>query len=204
MTVHEADFRHFGPPYGANRASSLRWSIRPETQLHGDPGSLQLGPQQQSGDGCISGAVLPLIPPPDKGLYIYSIEVLTPYAQLVNDAMTDMINENIYDMERKYASRAGVILVRVRVYSTPTSSLPFFEEGIWKEITIEASQKDVLKLGKKSLNHVYPGDDSGPFDYANLELQFDAKDVASAPLTIAVSTSDGQHVETKFDLDKLK
>lgn len=141
---------------------------------------------------------------PDKGLYAYSIEVLTPYAQLVNDAMTDMINENIYDVERKYASRAGVILVRVRVYSTPTSSLPFMDEGIWKEITIEASQKDVLKPGKKSLNHVYPGDDSGPFDYANLELQFDAKDVASAPLTIAVSTSDGQRVETRFDLAKLK
>jgi hypothetical protein len=141
---------------------------------------------------------------PTKGPYVASIEVLTPYAQLVNNAMLDMVNENVFELQRKYASRAGVLFVRVRVYSTPTRTLPYRDEDIWKEFTVRASQEDVLKSEKKSLNHVYPADDSGTFDYADMELQFDAKNVASVPITIDVSSPDGQHVEAKFDLSKLK
>lgn len=141
---------------------------------------------------------------PQKGLYVSSIEFLTPYAQLVNDAMLDMANENVYDVQRKYASRPDMVLVRVRVYSTPTRMLPSADEDIWREITIRVSDAKELKSKKKSLNLVYPGDDAIGFDYADMELQFDAKDIDSAPITIEVFSLDGQRVEAKFDLAKLK
>lgn len=141
---------------------------------------------------------------PPKGPYIASIELLTPYAQLVTNAMVDMVNESIYDAQRKYALRAGVVILQVRVYSTPTSILPRNNEDIWGEITIQVSQSSELKFTKKSLNHVYPPPDAEGADYADMELQFDVKDVASAPITIDVSSPDGQRVEAKFDLSKLK
>jgi hypothetical protein len=143
-------------------------------------------------------------PMPEKGPYITNIELLTPYAHLVEDAMLGLVNENVFDLQRKYASRAEVVLVRVRVSSTPTSILPSRDEDIWKEFAIRASEEDELKYEKKSLNHVYPGDGSDANDYADLELQFDTKTVASAPITIDVSSTDGQHVEAKFNLSKLK
>lgn len=141
---------------------------------------------------------------PPKGPYIASIELLTPYAQLVTNAMIDMVNESIYDVQRNYALRAGVVILRVRVYSTPTSILPGNSEDIWREITIQAAQGSELKFAKKSLNHVYPPPDAEGDDYADMELQFDVKDVASAPIAIDVTSPDGQRVEAKFDLSKLK
>ena len=141
---------------------------------------------------------------PLKGPYVESIEVLTPYAQLVNAAMLGMGNENIYDVQRKYAARPGTLVVRVRVYSAPATMLPSSNDDIWKEFPVRVLQVIPLKFEKKSVNHVYPSKESGGSDYADIELQFNAKNVASAPITIEVSTPGSQRVEEVFDLSKLK
>lgn len=141
-------------------------------------------------------------PTPPRGPSISSIELLTPYAHVVTRAMA-MGNETVFDLERKYGSRAGSIQLTVRVSSTPTYMLPYSNDAVWNEFAITASQVHALKIKRKRLNRVYRGDDGGP-DYADMILRLNAEEVASAPIKIEVSTKDGQHVEATFDLSKLK
>jgi len=143
-------------------------------------------------------------PTPPKGPCISSIELLTPYAQIVNHAMLNLGNENVFNVEKKYGSRVGFVQLTVRVFSTPTYTLPYDDDALWKEFEVTVSQEHSLEIKRKRLTRAYPGEDGGGFEYADMVLRLNADDVASAPIKIEVSTSDGQHVEAKFDLSRLR
>jgi hypothetical protein len=140
-------------------------------------------------------------PLPETGPHISRVEVLTPYAQVVLGAESGEIRDSAMDAERHYRTHASLFLVRVRVYSTPTypSSLKWKE--FWEKLSILVAQEKPLKPGKK--DYLGPPRSRGPA-YTDVELSFDSAQIKSAPMTVEVSTPDGQHIEANFDLDKLK
>ncbi len=140
-------------------------------------------------------------PLPKTGPYISRVQVLTPYAQIVLSAEDGEIRGSAMEAERHYRTQPSLFLVRVRVYSTPTyPSAPKWEQ-FWEKLSILVVQGKPLKPEKKSYLGLPRG--RGPA-YTDVELSFAAAQIKSAPMTVEVSSPDGQHLEASFDLDKLK
>lgn len=140
-----------------------------------------------------------------KWPYVSRVELLTPYSQIVFAAKDDLANASMYDAVRKYASRDIPVLLRIQANWSPLSALPTDDKDVWGRFTISVAQGHPLNFSKRSWTPYYGsrGDTLG-FDYIEMEWQFDVKDVASAPIAIDVTSPDGQRVEAKFDLSKLK
>lgn len=166
--------------------------------------AFNLGRRNDQHTAAFLGQYFRRFPMPPKGPYISSIELLTPYAQVATHAMLNLVNENIFNVEKKYGTRVGFVQLTVRVSSTLSYSLPSDDDAVWKEFVITASQEHSLDIKRKRLTRVYPGDDGGGFEYTDMVLRLSAEEVASSPITIEVSTSGGQQVEAKFDLSKLE
>jgi len=142
-------------------------------------------------------------PLPKTGPHISRVQILTPYAQIVLGSEDGAIQGTVMDAEQGYQSQPSFFLVRVRVFSTPTYSSASQWEEFWQKLSIRVVQGKLLKPSK--INYIsrrFPGN-RGPGG-TDIELQFDAAQIASAPITIEVSSPDGQHVEAKFDLGQLK
>jgi hypothetical protein len=140
-------------------------------------------------------------PLPKTGPHISRVQVLTPYAQIVLGAEDGEIRGSAMAAERHYRTHPSLFLVRVRVYSTPTyPSAPKWAQ-FWEKLSVLVAQGKPLKPEKKSYLGLPSG--RGPA-YTDVELSFGAAQIQSAPMTVEVSSPDGQHVEANFDLDKLK
>lgn len=138
---------------------------------------------------------------PKTGPYISCVQVLTPYAQIVLGAESGEIRGSAMEAERHYRTHPRLFLVRVRVYSTPTFPSAPKGEQFWEKLSILVAQGESLKPGKTNYLSLPRG--RGPA-YTDVELSFDAVLIKSAPITVEVSTPDGQRIEANFDLDKLK
>lgn len=143
-------------------------------------------------------------PLPKTGPHIARIQVLTPYAQVVLRATQDEGVGTVSDAEREYAASPNLFVVRIEIFSTPTYSLPAQCEDLARKFAIGVVQQHVLKPFKTACSHLYAVPHSSPSSGTQIELQFDVAQIASAPITIEVSSPDGQRIETKFDLGQLK
>jgi len=164
-----------------------------------------LGRRRDATTGVFLSQYAHVFPTAKKWPHVGRIDLLTPYAQVVSAAKDDLLNDSVLDAEQKYGSPEVPLLVRVRAYWSALSAFPTADKDVWGQFAIVVSQEHPLTVKKKTwVPYRVTREDTPGFDYIDMELQFDAKDVAPAPITIAVSSPDGQHVETKFDLDKLK
>lgn len=107
------------------------------------------------------------------------------------------------DAESEFGAHRIPFLVRVRVFSTPTYYSASQLKELWQKLSITVLQGQTLEPEKTSYINRPSAGGRGPGG-TDVELSFDPKNVASAPTTIEVSSPDGQHVEAKFDLSKLK
>jgi len=107
------------------------------------------------------------------------------------------------DAEREYQTQPSFFLVRVRAFATPTYYSTSQLKRLWKELSIRVVQGKPLKPMENHYVNPPFTRGHGP-GYTELELRFDAAQIESALMIIEVSSPDGQHVETNFDLDKLK
>ena len=141
-------------------------------------------------------------PTPKTGPHIARVEVVTPYVQIVLAAKDRMLNAGVIDAEHEYRAHPAVFLVRIRCYSTITSTLPSEGKDLGRVFSIRVVQGHLLKPQKEVWSYFeeWRGQKSG----ADGETVFDAAEIESAPMTIEVSYLDGQSVEATFDLDKLK
>ncbi len=141
---------------------------------------------------------------PSASLHVGAVEVLTPYAQVVFDAQNYMINENAVDAVQRYGGRSLPLLVRVSIYY-PSNALPgkYDVEG---ESSVLVTQGRPLKPRKITYHpqHALVGKSGSRSLVVQVELQFDTAQIASRELTIRVSFEDGGHLETTFDLARLK
>lgn len=143
---------------------------------------------------------------PAKGPYIGSIELLTPYAQVVYAAKDDMTSDTEFDAESKFGTTKFSVFVRIRVYWPPSNALSS-ERGknIWEQFRVVVSQKALLTPTKKELIP-HPLDQRGlpRFDCTDMQLEFSVAQISSEVLAVHATSPDGQQVEAKFDLAHLQ
>lgn len=146
-------------------------------------------------------------PTPSKGPYIGWIEVRTPYAQVVYAAKDDLQNDTEFDAVQKFNQANLPVIVIVRVYWPPINVLSSNSDrrSMWARFPVTVSQGRPLEASKRDLTTFHPIQRGRPgFEYTDMQLEFTAAKISSETLTVVASSPDGQHVEAKFDLSKLK
>jgi hypothetical protein len=160
---------------------------------------------------------------PKKGPYISEVELLTPYAQVVDISRQRTAGYSAQQAAQDYKDRGDLIRVRIRIeltasYGEIESPLPSKvsrpEQGIttrpadfWKDFQFRLTQKDetVESVGTYGEPIFFrDSEGSGGLAGAQVWLQYDAKDVASSEAVVEVIAPDGQKVAARFDLEKLR
>ena len=141
-------------------------------------------------------------PIPRVGPHIGRIEILTPYYQVVLGAEEGTIAGTVIDAEQEFHSRPALFLVHVWIYSTPNFTPGPKWDEFWEKLTVHVRQDKLLNPLKS--HYVKHMSSKGSLGGTELELQFDAAQIDSAPMTIDVSGPGADPVEAKFDLSKLK
>jgi hypothetical protein len=146
---------------------------------------------------------------PKTDMNITQVQVLTPYAQIVSASFHDMLNANAVDADQEYQNRSLPLLVNVWVYcpsASGYSAAPFEQcADAIRRSSFAVSQGHPFKPLKITYATLYSRwrNSSWPSGL-EVELQFDDSQFQSAPMTISVSSPDGQHAEANFDLALLK
>jgi len=138
------------------------------------------------------------LPVPKSGPHLAEIQIRTPYQQVVLRAYQVSVGYSAQQAEQDYRAKPDVILVRVHISLTPTYQP--WSPGFWRDFSMRFFQEKEVSPKKVSGRPVF---DEGLIG-ATVELEFDAADVASAPLRVEVLTPDGQRVDAEFDLGRLR
>jgi hypothetical protein len=164
------------------------------------------------------------LPPPKKGPYISEVELLTPYAQVVDLSRQKTVGYSAQQAEQDYHDRGDTVRVRVRIEFTPTYGLteaqkstrsgasPGFTlrpEDFWKDFKVGLSQSEqwiepMDTYGEPSYSLFNGGNSASVLNGALVYVEFKASDVASGAVSVEVFTPDDQHVVASFDLEKLR
>lgn len=155
-------------------------------------------------------------PDPPKGPYIQSVEFRTPFEQIVLRASEHPANYDEQTAERDYDAEPALVVVRVLVYSTPTYPGTMHPPdpksvGVWsaedflRGFRFVVAQKRSLQPRRVSRRLLCPiAGTCDLFDAYEVQLDFDSSQFTSGVASVTVTTPDGQHVEARFDLDRLK
>jgi hypothetical protein len=158
------------------------------------------------------------LPPPKTGLRVAEIEIQTPFKEVVLHARQRSVGYSAQQAEADYRSHKDVILVRVRLYLTPTypevteGTTPSGAKGVklvppdfWRDVIIHVSQQKALVEKRISGTPLYSGGKGvSVLTGAKVEMEYDAAEVASAPLVVEVAPPNGQKITAEFDLAKLR
>jgi hypothetical protein len=158
------------------------------------------------------------LPLPKTGLRVAEIEIQTPFKEVVLHARQQSVGYSAQQAEADYRSHKDVILVRVRLYLTPTYpevtevTTPSGAKGVklvppdfWRDVSIHVSQQKALVEKRISGTPVYSGGKGvSVLTGAEVEMEYDAAQVASAPLVVEVVPPNGQKITAEFDLAKLR
>jgi hypothetical protein len=159
------------------------------------------------------------LPLPEKGPYVSEVELLTPFAQIVQQSSQVSVGYSAQQAKQEYEARGDLIRARVRIEFTPTydgieSHRPSRDSGkgdsftprpvdFWKDFGFTLKQdKEIIKSNQLYSEPIF-GDD-GTFVGAYVWLNYAAQEVASADISVEVDTPDGQHVAVRFDLTRLR
>ena len=163
------------------------------------------------------------LPLPKSGPHVAEIELLTPYAQVVQVSRRHSVGYSAQQAEKDYQGRGDILRVRVLLNLTPTypvamacqsaqnaadqQGIELRTEDFWQDFRFQLRQKDAafepLDLrGEPVYEHDARG--SGGLAGAQVWLDYDTAGVASAMAEVEVLTPDGQRVSVKFDLEKLR
>jgi hypothetical protein len=163
------------------------------------------------------------LPLPEKGPYISELEVLTPYAQVVDLSRQRTVGYSAQQAAEDYKKRGDTIQLRVRIEFTPTygeveSPPPSKESGakrgatlrpedFWRDFRFRLSQggetiEPLDVYGEPIFNLSRGG--SGGLAGAQVWIEYDARDVGSSETAVEVVTPDGVKIAANFDLEKLR
>ena len=148
------------------------------------------------------------LPPPKTGPYVAEVEVRTPYQQAVSRARVAPEGYSAQQAEADYRSRRELVFVRVRI-NVPPAYIPATGTGgdlrpseFWRDFSIQLVQAErALEPTKVNGRSLYS---RRSLIGAEVDLEFDAAQVDSAPARVQVSTPDGQHVTVEFELEKIR
>lgn len=151
--------------------------------------------------------------PPDKpSMYVQSIEFQTPYEQIVSRSQMGGVLYSRAKAVEAYEANPGLVLVRVifalRVnYSGPNPAADAYTVRVSQSKSIEP--RKLTTPFSRDPNDTLPqyslSGDCTPYPCTlELDLQFDADQFASGPVTVKGIVPSGAAQETKFNLEKLK
>jgi hypothetical protein len=167
------------------------------------------------------------LPLPQSGPHVSEVELLTPYAQLVQTSKTRTLGYSAQQAELDYRKQGDTLRLRVLIRFTPTYTLQsafsssqkssgtmgiaLRAEDFWRDFSFrfvqrEAGQDKTIEPFEVWGEPLYRrnGEAGSALDGAEVRLAFDAADVASGSARVEVLTPDGQRVKAEFDLEKLK
>jgi hypothetical protein len=155
---------------------------------------------------------------PDKGPYVSRISLHTPYAEVILASWRHAAGYSAQQAEQDYRDRGDTIRVRVSIEFTPTFNAvegikPHQDatgneagvrrlEDFWRTFRYELRQGDAL-IAYRSIGGTPIYGHNG-ITGAEVTLEYDAGDVASAETTFEVFTVDDHHAVAQFDLSKLR
>ena len=184
-----------------------------------------LGQRNDKATGDFLASYVSQITEPQSGAHIAEIELLTPYAQIVDESRQKTAEG--YSEEQaseEYKHRANTIKVNI-VILLPTaypktaenSSAPpatrseksaLRPENFWQNFQFSLKQhgKAIPSKGISNQPIYSTATNNAPavLDGENVWLEFDVKDVQSDETTMEVVTPEGKNIRALFDLKKLR
>jgi hypothetical protein len=164
-----------------------------------------------------------------QGPHIAEIEVLTPFARVVDETRKGSSSGYTEDQAAQdYRRRGDLIVVRVLLMypaaypaahqppaapnpavppqQPPTSALR--PENFWQNFRFSLKQRGITiptkSVRNKPIYSAATKDAPSVLDGATVWLEFDAKDVRSEPASVEVQTADAETITASFDLQKLR
>jgi hypothetical protein len=160
--------------------------------------------------------------------HIAEIEILTPFAQVVDLSRQLTSGYTEEQAARDYHQRGDTVVVRILLmlpaaYPKPDISLnqtpppppqppapntAMQPENFWQNFRFETKQHDktipTRFIRNKPIYSTPTKDTPGVLDGATVWLEYDAKDVASDETVVEVTTPDSKTINATFDLKKLR
>jgi hypothetical protein len=160
--------------------------------------------------------------------HIAEIEILTPFAQVVDLSRRFTSGYPEEQAAREYHQRGDTIVVRIVLMlpaayprpepgpdqppappqQSPPANAPLQPENFWQNFRFAMKQHDktiaTRSIRNKPIYSTPTKDTPAVLDGATVWLEYDAKDVASEDTVVEVTTPDSKTINATFDLKKLR
>ena len=156
--------------------------------------------------------------------YTAEIEILTPYAQVVDQSRQKIDSYTEEQAALDYQHRGNTILINIVIMlpnayprtgaDSRTTNAPAENnravrpENFWQSFQFNVKQNQKIvplrSIRKKSIDSSATKGAPAALDGANLWLEVDAKDVSSDEIIVEVVTPEAKTVRATFDLKKLR
>jgi hypothetical protein len=160
--------------------------------------------------------------------HIAEIEILTPFAQVVDLSRTFTSGYREEQAAREYHQRGDTVVVRIVLMlpaaypkpepapdqppappqESPPANAPLRPENFWQNFRFEMKQHGKTRatrfIRNKPIYSAPTKDTPAVLDGATVWLEYDATDVASDETVVEVTTPDSKTINATFDLKKLR
>jgi hypothetical protein len=158
------------------------------------------------------------------GPHIAEIEVLTPFAQVVDKSRKNLSDYTEPQAVQDYRQRGDTVVVRIRLMlpgafpeserspqapsASPAQKATLRPENFWKnfQFTVKQGEKTLTPRSIQNKPVYSAATNSAPstLDGQMVWLEFEAKNVASDEILVEVTTPEAKTVAMNFDLKKLR
>ena len=158
------------------------------------------------------------------GPHIAEIEVLTPFAQVVDKSRKNLSDYTEPRAVQDYRQRGDTVVVRIRLMlpgafpeserspqapsASPAQKATLRPENFWKsfQFTVKQGEKTLTPRSIQNKPVYSAASNSAPsaLDGQMVWLEFEAKNVASDEITVEVTAPEAKMVAMNFDLKKLR
>lgn len=160
--------------------------------------------------------------------HIAQIEILTPFAQVVDLSRSFTSGYSEEQAAREYHQRGDTVVLRIALMlpaaypkpelapdqppapprQSPPANAPLRPENFWQNFRFEMKQNGKAiasrSIRNKPIYSTPTKDSPAVLDGATVWLEYDAKDVASDEAVVEVTTPDSKAINATFDLKKLR
>ncbi|HEV2233106.1 MAG TPA: hypothetical protein VGV68_06860 [Terriglobia bacterium] len=154
-------------------------------------------------------------PLPQSGPHVASIEIETPYEQVVLRTLQRSVDYSPQQADQDYRAQSDLILVRVGINLTPTYSSRVGVSSVnhavqlrpldfWRDFSFRLIQEEKRIAPDKISGEPLFTQHNGGLSGAEVVLEFDATKVSSAPVWIEMRMPEGNTFTAEFDLERLK
>jgi hypothetical protein len=161
---------------------------------------------------------------PQQVPHVAEIEVLTPFAQVVDQSRRNLSGYSEQQAAQEYRQRGDLVIVRIRLMlpgaypraernpQAPSASkeqtAKLRQENFWQSFQFAVKQHgkalEARSVHNKPVYSSATNASSSTLDGQTVWLEYDAKAVASDEIVIQVTTLDAKTVDVPFDLRKLR